>query len=99
MLNNINEINITLKAQQTSLQEEIRDKNAIIRYLKFFAWDWSKFSVFENQITKSIKTLNSLLFKDLLQNVNNWLSRMQNKLKNYKNYFSIKELKIVYIES
>ncbi len=37
MLNNINEINITLKAQQTSLQEEIRDKNAIIRYLKFFA--------------------------------------------------------------
>ncbi len=48
---------------------------------------------------KSIKLLNSSLFEDSSQNVNNWLSRMQNKLKINKNYFSIKELKIVYIES
>jgi len=37
MLEDVNEINIALKTQQTSLQEEIRDKNVIIRHLKFFA--------------------------------------------------------------
>ena len=34
-----------------------------------------------------------------MQNVDNWLSRMQNKLKTNKNHFSIEELKIVYIKS
>jgi len=37
MLEDVNETNITLKAQQTSLQEEIKDKNVIIRHLKFSA--------------------------------------------------------------
>jgi len=41
MLNDVNEINISLKTQlrtqQTSLQEKIKDKNLIIHYLKFSA--------------------------------------------------------------
>jgi len=37
MLKDVNEINIALKTQQTSLQEEIKNKNVIIHYLKFFA--------------------------------------------------------------
>jgi len=37
MLKDVNEINIILKIQQTSLQEEIKDKNMIIHHLKFFA--------------------------------------------------------------
>jgi len=53
----------------------------------------------EDCFLKLIKLLNFSLFEDLLQNVNNWLSRMWNKLKTNKNHFSIKELKIVYIES
>ncbi len=43
--------------------------------------------------------LNSFLFENLSQNVNNWLSRMQNKWKINKNHFSIEELKTIYIES
>ena len=39
------------------------------------------------------------MFEDSLQNVNNWLSWMQNKLKANKNHFSIEELKIIYIIS
>jgi hypothetical protein len=34
MLEDVNEINITLKTQQTSLQKDIKDKNMIIHYLK-----------------------------------------------------------------
>jgi hypothetical protein len=34
MLEDVNEINITLKTQQTSLQKKIRDKNIIIHHLK-----------------------------------------------------------------
>jgi hypothetical protein len=37
MLEDVNEINIALDAQQTSLQKEIKDKNKIIHHLKFFA--------------------------------------------------------------
>jgi len=48
---------------------------------------------------KLIKLLNSFLFEDSAQNVNNWLSWMQNKLKINKNHFSIEKLKIAYIES
>jgi len=99
ILKDVNETNITLKIQQTSLQEKIKDKNVIIHYLKFFARSRSYSSVSEDQVLKLIKLSNSLLFEDSLQNVNNWLSWMQNKLKINKNHFSIKELKIVYIES
>ncbi len=56
-------------------------------------------SISEDRFSKSIKLLNSSLFENSLQNVNNWLSRMWNKLKTNKNHFSIEELKIVYIES
>ncbi len=98
MLKDINEINITLKIMQTCLQKENRDKNVIIHYLKV-ASSWQSTSISENQSSKLIKLFNSSLFKDSLQNVNNWLSRMQNKLKINKNHFSIKELKIAYIES
>ncbi len=48
---------------------------------------------------KLIKLLNSFLFEDSTQNVDNWLFWMWNKLKANKNHFSIKELKIAYIES
>jgi len=34
MLEDVNEINIALKTQQTSLQKDIRDKNVIIHHLK-----------------------------------------------------------------
>ncbi len=102
MLEDVNEINILLKeqlrTQQTSLQKEIRDKNVIIRHLKI-ASSRQSFSVSEDWTLKSIKLLNSLLFEDSSQDVNNWLSRMRNKLKVNKNHFSSEELKIVYIES
>ncbi len=98
----VNKINITLKeqlrTQQTSLQKEIRDRNMIIHHLKIILSQQS-FSVSEDWTSKLIKLLNSFLFEDSLQDVNNWLSRMQNKLKTNKNHFSIKELKIVYIKS
>jgi hypothetical protein len=48
MLEDVNEINIALKTQQTSLQEEIKDKNVIIHHLKFFAQSRSYSSVSED---------------------------------------------------
>jgi len=98
MLEDVNETNITLKAAQTRLQKEMRDKNVIIHHLKT-ALSRQSTLISEDYFLKSIKLLNFSLFENLLQNVNNWLSRMQNKLKANKNHFSIKELKIVYIES
>ncbi len=98
MLKDVNKINITLKIMQTRLQKENRDKNVIIHHLKA-ALSQQSTLISEDQSSKSIKLLDSSLFKDSSQNVNNWLSRMQNKLKTNKNHFSIKELKIVYIES
>ncbi len=98
MLKDVNEINIMLKAAQTRLQKEMRNKNVIIHHLKTASSQQST-SISEDCFLKSIKLSNSLLFEDSLQNVNNWLSQMQNKLKINKNHFSIKELKIIYIES
>ncbi len=98
MLEDVNEINITLKITQTRLQKENRDKNVIIHHLKA-ALSQQSTSTSEDWFSKLIKLSNSLLFKDSSQNVNNWLSWMWNKLKTNKNHFSIKELKIAYIES
>ncbi len=98
MLEDVNEINIMLKAAQTCLQKKMRNKNMIIHYLET-ALSWQSTSISEDHFLKLIKLLNSSLFKDSLQNVDNWLSQMWNKLKINKNYFSIKELKIVYIKS
>ncbi len=98
MLEDVNEINITLKITQTRLQKENRDKNVIIHHLKAASSQQST-SISENRFSKSIKLLNSSLFEDSTQNVDNWLSRMWNKLKINKNHFSIEELKIAYIES
>ncbi len=98
MLKDVNEINITLKATQTRLQKEMRDKNMIIHHLKTASSRQST-SISEDRFSKSIKLLDSSLFEDSTQNVDNWLSWMQNKLKINKNHFSIKELKIAYIES
>ncbi len=98
MLEDVNEINIMLKAAQTHLQKEMRSKNVIIHHLKT-ASSWQSTSISEDCFLKLIKLLNSSLFEDSLQNVNNWLSWMQNKLKTNKNHFSIEELKIIYIKS
>ncbi len=98
MLEDVNEINIMLKAAQMRLQKEMRNKNVIIHHLET-ASSWQSTSIFEDCFLKLIKLLNFSLFEDSLQNVNNWLSRMQNKLKANKNHFFIEELKIVYIES
>ncbi len=98
MLEDVNEINITLKITQTRLQKENRDKNVIIHHLKAASSQQST-SISENRFSKSIKLLNSSLFEDSTQNVDNWQSRMWNKLKINKNHFSIEELKIAYIES
>ena len=98
MLKDVNKINIMLKAAQTRLQKEMRNKNMIIHHLET-ALSRQSTSISEDHFLKSIKLLNSSLFEDSSQNVDNWLSRMQNKLKTNKNHFSIEELKIVYIES
>ncbi len=98
MLEDVNEINIMLKITQTRLQKEVRNKNVIIHHLEAASSQQST-STSEDQFSKSIKLLNSSLFKDSTQNVNNWLFWMWNKLKTNKNYFSIEELKIAYIES
>ena len=98
MLEDVNETNITLKVTQTRLQKEVRDKNVIIHHLETASSRQST-SISEDRFSKSIKLSNSSLFEDSSQNVDNWLSRMRNKLKANKNHFSIKELKIVYIES
>jgi len=75
MLNDVNEINISLKTQlktqQTSLQKKIRNKNSIIHHLKFSARSRSNLFVLEDQFSKSTKLSDSILFKDSLQNVNN----------------------------
>ncbi len=70
MLEDVNKINITLKAAQTRLQKEMKDKNMIIHNLKTASSQQSTL-IFENHFLKSIKLLNSLLFEDSLQNVNN----------------------------
>ncbi len=98
MLEDVNEINITLKITQTHLQKENKDKNVIIHHLKAASSRQST-SISEDHFLKLIKLLNSSLFEDSTQNVNNWLSWMWNKLKTNKNHFSIEELKITYIES
>ncbi len=98
MLEDVNKINITLKIMQTRLQKENRNKNVIIHHLKAASSRQSTL-ISEDWSSKLIKLLDSSLFKDSSQNVNNWLSRMQNKLKINKNHFSIEELKIVYIKS
>ncbi len=98
MLEDVNEASIMLKITQTRLQKENRDKNVIIHHLEA-ALSWQSTLISEDQFSKSIKLLDSSLFEDSTQNVNNWLSWMQNKLKANKNHFSIKELKIAYIES
>ncbi len=98
MLEDVNEINIMLKATQTRLQKEMRNKNVIIHHLET-ALSRQSTLISEDHFSKSIKLLNSLLFKDSTQNVDNWLSWMQNKLKTNKNHFFIEELKIAYIKS
>ncbi len=98
MLEDVNEVNIMLKATQTRLQKEMRNKNVIIHHLETASSRQST-SISEDRFLKLIKLLDSSLFEDSTQNVNNWLFWMQNKLKINKNYFSIEELKIAYIES
>jgi len=98
MLEDVNETNITLKIAQTCLQKENRNKNVIIHHLEAASSRQST-SISEDRFSKSIKLSNSSLFEDSSQNVDNWLSWMQNKLKTNKNHFSIEELKIAYIES
>ncbi len=98
MLEDVNETNITLKITQTRLQKENRNKNVIIHHLEAASSRQSTL-ISEDQFSKSTKLLDSPLFEDSTQNVNNWLSWMWNKLKANKNHFSIEELKIAYIES
>ncbi len=98
MLEDVNETNIMLKITQTHLRKENKDKNVIIRHLEAASSQQSTL-ISEDWFSKLIKLLNSLLFEDSSQNVDNWLSRMRNKLKINKNHFSIEELKIAYIKS
>ncbi len=112
MLNDINKINIklkainielkvtqiTLNAVQTRLQKEMKKKNMIIHHLEATLSRLST-SILKDQFLKSIKLFDSSLFKDLKQNVNNWLFQMWNKLKMNKNHFSIEEMKIAYVKS
>ncbi len=105
MLKDVNKINIKLKITQitlniirTCLQKEMRNKNVIIHHLKT-ALNQQSTLILKDWFSKSIKLSDSSLFKDSKQNVNNWLSWMQNKLKMNKNYFSIEELKIAYVKS
>ncbi len=105
MLNDVNKINIELKATQTTLnavwtrlQKEIKKKNMIIHHLEATLSQLSTL-ISKNQFLKSIKLFDSSLFEDSRQNVNNWLSRMWNKLEMNKNHFSIEEMKIAYVKS
>jgi len=70
MLENVNEINITLKIMQTRLQKENRNKNVIICHLEAASSQQSTL-ISEDQFSKLIKLLNSSLFEDSSQNVNN----------------------------
>ena len=70
MLEDVNEINITLKITQTHLQKEVRNKNVIIHHLKT-ALSQQSTLIFKNHFLKSIKLLNLFLFEDSMQNVDN----------------------------
>ncbi len=70
MLEDVNEINIMLKITQTRLQKENKDKNVIIHHLKAASSRQSTL-ISEDRFSKSIKLLNSSLFKDSTQNVDN----------------------------
>jgi len=70
MLKDVNETNIMLKAAQTRLQKEMRDKNVIIRHLETASSRQSTL-ISENRFSKSIKLSNSSLFEDSSQNVDN----------------------------
>jgi len=112
MLNDVNKINIELKAINielkatqimlnvvwTCLQKEMKKKNVIMHYLKVTSSLLST-SISKDRFLRLIKLSNSSLFEDSRQNVNNWLSWMQNKLKMNKNHFSIEEMKIAYVKS
>ncbi len=112
MLNDINKINVELKAinielkvtqttlnvVQTRLQKEMKKKNVIIRHLETTS-SWLSTSISKDRFSKSTKLSDSSLFEDSRQNVNNWLFWMWNKLKMNKNHFSIEEMKIAYVKS
>ncbi len=112
ILNDVNKINIelkainielkvtqtTLNAVRTCLQKEMKKKNMIIHHLEATSSRLSTL-ISKDWFSKSIKLSDSSLFEDSRQNVNNWLSWMQNKLKMNKNHFSIKEMKIAYVKS
>ncbi len=112
MLNDINKINVELKAinielkvtqttlnvVQTRLQKEMKKKNVIIRHLETTSSRLST-SISKDRFSKSTKLSDSSLFEDSRQNVNNWLFWMWNKLKMNKNHFSIEEMKIAYVKS
>jgi len=70
MLEDVNEINIMLKITQTRLQKEMKDKNVIIHHLETASSRQST-SIFEDHFLKSIKLLNSSLFENSTQNVDN----------------------------
>ncbi len=70
MLEDLNEINITLKITQTCVQKENKDKNMIIHHLEA-ASSWQSTLISEDWFLKLIKLLDSFLFKDSTQNVNN----------------------------
>lgn len=48
---------------------------------------------------KSIKLPDPAIFEGPLQDINNWLSRIRNKLKANKDHFPTEDLKIAYIKS
>ncbi len=105
MLNDVNKINVKLKATQatlnvvrTRLQKEMKKKNVIIRHLEA-ALSRLSTSILKDWFSKSIKLSDSSLFEGSRQNVNNWLFRMRNKLKTNKNHFPIEEMKIAYVKS
>ncbi len=70
MLEDVNEANIALEAEQMRLKKDVRDKNVVIRHLKTISSRQSS-SVPEARTTKSIKLSDPLLFKDSSQNMNN----------------------------
>jgi hypothetical protein len=102
MLDDANEANTSLEAQlrtqQTSLQKEIKDKDVIIRHLET-ALSRQNTPAPEGRTSKSTKLPDPPRFEGSSQDVDNWLSRMRNKLKANKDHFPTEELKIAYIES
>ncbi len=79
-------------------KKKMKKKNVIIHHLKATSSQLST-SISKDRFSKSIKLSDLSLFEDSRQNMNNWLSWMQNKLKMNKNHFSIKEMKITYVKS